>query len=414
MTDSDDVMLPNPPPSRPDHSATPVRHLVGASPAARRVAGARANPSVVGVTESVPAWLRSSAGWSWRLIVLTAAVALVFWATAQVQLVFIAVFLGLVLTSVLSPIADFYSRVMPRPLATALSLLTVILVFGGLLTYVVASVAGQWERLAEQFSTGVDQILEYLQSKPFGIDISLEQINEWIDTGRTWITDNAQNLVSQAASSAGSVVEGFAVVALSIFLTVFFVNSGTQMWRWFLGQVPENHRDRWSSAASAGWYTFSGYARGTVIIALIDGVLSFILLLILGVPLAAPLAVLVFIGAFIPLIGAPAAMIIAAVVALAANGFVTALIVTIGIALIGQLEGHILQPLIMGKQVALHPVVVALAVTAGTVVAGILGAVVAVPLVAVAWTVFSRLRGDRPQSVAETKSAGESAGQESD
>jgi predicted PurR-regulated permease PerM len=407
MTDGDDVMLPNPPPTRPEHSGPPVRHVVGASAASRRVAGARASTSVVGLSESVPAWLRSSAGWSWRLIVLTAAVALVFWATAQVQLVFIAVFLGLVFTSVLNPITDFYSRVMPRPLATGLALLSVLLVFGGLVTYVVASVAGQWERLADQFSTGVDQILEYLQSDPFGIDISLEQINEWIDTGRTWITDNADNLVSQAASSAGSVVEGFAVVALSIFLTVFFVNSGAQMWRWFLGQVPEGHRERWSSVADAGWYTFSGYARGTVIIALIDGVLAFILLLILGVPLAAPLAVLVFIGAFIPLIGAPAAMIIAAVVALAANGFVTAIIVTIGIALIGQLEGHILQPLIMGKQVALHPVVVALAVTAGTVVAGILGAVVAVPLVAVAWTVFSRLRGDRPQTVAAAEAAAE-------
>jgi len=405
MTDGDDVMLPNAPQSRPEHGTTSVRHLAGASAAARRVAGARSNPSVVGMSESVPAWLRTSAGWSWRLIALTAA--LVFWATAQVQLVFIAVFLGLVITSVLKPVADFYARVMPRPLATALALLTALLAFGGLLTYVVASVAGQWERLAEQFSTGVDQILKYLQSRPFGIDISLEQINEWIDTARSWITDNADNLASQAAASAGSVVEGFAVLALSIFLTVFFVNSGAQMWRWFLGQIPENQRERWGVAAGSGWYTFSGYARGTVIIALTDGVLSFILLVILGVPLAAPLAVLVFIGAFIPLIGAPAAMIIAAVVALAANGFVTALIVTIGIALIGQLEGHILQPLIMGKQVALHPVVVALAVTAGTVVAGILGAVVAVPLVAVAWTVFSRLRGDRPQAVAEAETQSE-------
>ncbi|GAB6937548.1 AI-2E family transporter [Isoptericola variabilis] len=347
-------------------------------------------------SENVPAWLRTSAGWSWRLIALTAAVALVFWATVQVQLVFIAVFLGLVFASVLNPVADFYAKVMPRALATALAILSAFLVLGGLLTYVVASVAGQWEQLAGQFDTGVQQILTYVESGPFGLSVTGDQINEWIDQGRQWIADNADSLVSQAAQSAGSVFEGFAIFALSIFCTVFFVASGGKMWRWFLGQIPEEHRSRWQAAAGAGWYSFSGYARGTVIIAFVDGVLAFILLTILGVPLAAPLAVLVFIGAFIPLIGAPLAMIIAAVVALAANGFVTALIVTIGIALIGQLEGHVLQPLIMGKQVALHPLVIGLGVTAGTVLAGILGAIIAVPLMAVAWTVFSTLRGDRP------------------
>ncbi|MFD6133865.1 AI-2E family transporter [Isoptericola sp. NPDC056618] len=347
-------------------------------------------------SENVPAWLRTSAGWSWRLIALTAAVALVFWATVQVQLVFIAVFLGLVFASVLNPVADLYAKIMPRALATALAILSAFLVLGGLLTYVVASVAGQWEQLAGQFDTGVQQILTYVESGPFGLSVTGDQINEWIDQGRQWIADNADSLVSQAAQSAGSVFEGFAIFALSIFCTVFFVASGGRMWRWFLGQIPQEHRNRWQAAAGAGWYSFSGYARGTVIIAFVDGVLAFILLTILGVPLAAPLAVLVFIGAFIPLIGAPLAMIIAAVVALAANGFVTALIVTIGIALIGQLEGHVLQPLIMGKQVALHPLVIGLGVTAGTVLAGILGAIIAVPLMAVAWTVFSTLRGDRP------------------
>ena len=347
-------------------------------------------------SENVPAWLRTSAGWSWRLIALTAAVALVFWATVQVQLVFVAVFLGLVFASVLNPVADLYAKVMPRPLATALAILSAVLVLGGLLTYVVASVAGQWEQLAGQFDTGIQQILQYLESGPFGLSVTVDQINEWIDQGRQWLTDNADSLVSQAAQSAGSVFEGFAVFALSIFCTVFFVASGGKMWGWFLDQIPQEHRNRWQAAAGAGWYSFSGYARGTVIIAFVDGVLAFILLTILGVPLAAPLAVLVFIGAFIPLIGAPLAMIIAAVVALAANGIVTALIVTIGIALIGQLEGHVLQPLIMGKQVALHPLVIGLVVTAGTVLAGILGAIIAVPLTAVAWTVFSTLRGDRP------------------
>ncbi len=349
---------------------------------------------VEGSRENVPAWLRTSAGWSWRLIAVVAAVALVFYATAQVRIVFVAVFLALVLTSVLRPVTDWYARVMPRPLATALALLSGILLFGGLLTYVIASVAGQWTQLAGEFDTGIQQILDILEDGPFGVSVTVDQIDDLVGQGRTWVADNAENLLSQAAQSAGSVVEGFMVIALAIFCTVFFVNSGAQMWRWFLGQIPLAYRARWHDAAAAGWYTFSGFARGTVIIALADGILAFVLLTILGVPLAAPLAVLVFIGAFIPLIGAPLAMIIAAVVALAAQGFVTAFIVTIGIALIGQLEGHVLQPLIMGKQVALHPVVVALSVLSGTVLAGILGAIIALPLVAVAWAVFSTLRGD--------------------
>lgn len=348
------------------------------------------------MSENVPAWLRTSAGWSWRLIALLAGVAIVFWATAQVRIVFVAVFLALVMTSVLRPLTALYARVMPRALATALAILSGLLVFGGMLTYVVASVAGQWEELAGQFDTGVRQIIDVLEDGPFGLSVTLEQLNQWVDQGRAWIADNADDLLSQAAQGAGSVVEAFTVLALAIFLTVFFVNSGGRMWMWFLGQIPLAQRARWHDAAAAGWYTFSGFARGTVIIAFIDGTLAFVLLTILQVPLAAPLAVLVFIGAFIPLIGAPLAMIIAAVVALAAQGFVTALIVTVGIALIGQLEGHVLQPLVMGKQVSLHPVVVALAVLSGTVLAGILGAVIAVPLVAVAWTVFSTLRGDSP------------------
>lgn len=347
-------------------------------------------------TENVPQWLRTTGGWSWRLVAVVAAVALVVYATTQVQVVFVAVFLALVLTSVFRPLAELYARVMPRVLATVLALLSGVIVFGGLLTYVVASVAGQWTRLAGEFDTGVDQILDSLQNLPFGLSVTGEQLNEWIDAGQEWLGDNAENIAGQAAERAGSVVEGLMVFALAIFCTVFFVHSGANMWRWFLGQVPARQRRRWQEAAGAGWYTFSGFARGTVIIAFIDGVLAFVLLQILGVPLAAPLAVLVLIGAFIPIIGAPLAMIIAAVVALAAQGFVTALIVTLGIAAIGQLEGHVLQPLIMGKQVSLHPVVVAVAVLSGTVLAGILGAVVAVPLVAVVWTVFSTLRGDRP------------------
>lgn len=392
-----------------DRAPASVKHLVGASREARKVAGARRNPSVVGHEDTVPSWLRSAAGWSWRLLLVVAAVALIFYATAQVQLVFVAVFLALVITSVLRPVTDVYARVMPRGLATALALLSALLFIAGLLTYVISSVAGQWEALAGEFTDGIDQIFDFLENGPLPVTITADDVNGWIENGRQWITEHGGDIASQAAASAGSVFEAFAAIALAIFCTVFFLARGKDMWTWFLNQLPARSRDSWKVAGGAGWYTFSGYARGTVIIAIIDGILAGILLAVLGVPLAAPLAVLVFIGAFIPIIGAPLAMIVAAVVALAADGVVTALIVTVGIALIGQFEGHILQPLIMGAQVSLHPVVVAISVTAGTLIAGILGAVVSVPLVAVAWSVFTRLRHKDPPMEEEVPTAKEIA-----
>ncbi|MBO0920918.1 AI-2E family transporter [Cellulomonas sp. zg-ZUI222] len=370
-----------------------VRSTAGAAgPAARKVAGGRRNPAVAGRDDTAPRWLRRSAGVSWRLLVVLAAVVVVFFATSRVTLLFIAVFLALVFTAVLRPLVELMSRAMPRGLATALSLLGGTLFFLGMLTYVGYSIATQWNDLSKQFATGIKQITDFLESGTLPFTITSEQIAAWIENGVKWIQDHAGDLVGEVAASAGSVVEGFTALALAVFCTVFFLARGAQMWTWFLNQLPARNRPTWQTAGDAGWYTFSGYTRGTVIIAITDGLLAFVLLTALRVPLAAPLAVLVLIGAFIPLIGAPAAMVVAMIVALAANGLWSALGVGVGIALIGQLEGHILQPLIMGKQVSLHPVVVALSVTAGTLTAGILGAVISVPLVAVAWAVFSRLR----------------------
>jgi predicted PurR-regulated permease PerM len=348
------------------------------------------------VDDGVPRWLRTSAGITWRLLVLLAGVALVFFATSQVQLLFVAVFIAFVFTAVLRPVVDFYSRVMPRGLATALGLLTGFLVLAGMVFYVGYSVANQWQALSRQFGDGIDQIIEFLEHGPLPVSITNEQITEWIDTGRQWLQEHAGDLAGQAAESAGSVVEVFTALALAVFCAVFFLARGQEMWTWFLNQLPRGVRDSWMTAGGAGWYTFSGYTRGIVIIAVTDGFLAFVLLSIIGVPLAAPLAVLVLIGAFIPLIGAPAAMVIAMIVALAANGPLQAAFVGLGIALIGQFEGHVLQPLVMGKQVSLHPVVVGLAVAGGTLTAGILGAVIAVPLVSVVWAIYSRFHQTDP------------------
>jgi putative heme transporter len=369
-----------------------ARSMVGASSATRKVAGARRNPAAYGADQTAPHWLRVVAGWSWRTLVVVAAVSLVFWATSRILLVFIAVFLAFVFTAVLRPLVTVLARALPRGLATALSLVLALATIAGLFTYIGLSVAGQWERLGEQFSDGIETIFQFLEDSPLNLRVTTEDVQQWLVTAQEWITENSGEIASQALTTTGSVLLVFTSLALATFCTVFFLTRGTEMWHWFLNQLPARARESWMTGGEAAWYTFSGYTRGTFIIAAADGVLALLALLILGVPLAAPLAVLVFIGAFIPLIGAPLAMVVAMIVALAANGVVNAILVGVVIALIGQFEGHILQPLVMGKQVSLHPVVVALSVTAGTLVAGILGAVIAVPLVAVAWAVFSRLR----------------------
>jgi len=384
--------------SRTERPRGASAQLAGGVRLSGRVAGAPHRPAEL---ETAPGWLRVAAGWSWRIIVVVAAVALVFWSTSKVLLLFVAIFLAMVFTSVLRPVVNWLSRAMPRALATAISLLLGIAVVAGLFTYIGVSVATQWESLGKQFSDGVQTIRDYLTRSPLHLTITDADVDRWLKQGQDWIGSHSGTIASTAVSSAGSVAEVLTAIALAIFLTVFFLTRGVPMWTWFINQLPARMRPGWHVAGGVAWGTFSGYTRGIFLVAVSDGILAAIALLILHVPLAVPLAVLVFVGAFIPLIGAPLAMVIAMVVALAANGPLTALIVGLVIAGIGQIEGHVLQPLIMGKQVSLHPVAVAIAVAGGTLIAGILGAVIAVPLVAVAWSVFSRLRTVEPPTPQE-------------
>jgi predicted PurR-regulated permease PerM len=349
-----------------------------------------------GRVETAPPWLQVSAGWSWRLLVLAAAVGLIFVSATRIQMVLIAVFIGLVLTAVLRPVADTIAKVMPRPLATTLALLGALAVVAGLFTYIGVSVAGQWERLSKQFASGIGEIADWIGRSNLPIDSSKLTAQNALQQGQDWVNQHSGQIAGTVFQGFGSVIEVFTTIALAIFLSVFFITSGRNMWVWFLNDLPIRMRPTWRTAGSAAWDTFSGYTRGVFMIAATNGTLASIGLALLKVPLAAPLGVLVFMATFIPLIGAPLAMVVAMVVALAANGVGTAVTVGLMIAGIGQLEGHVLQPLVMGRQVSLHPVAVALSVTVGTLLAGILGAVVAVPLVSVVWSVFSHLRRADP------------------
>ena len=356
--------------------------------------------------QTAPRWLRTAGGVSWRLLVVTGAVVVVFFALSKVQLVVIAVFLALVITAVLRPVVNWLSRWVARGVAVGLALLLGTAFLAGMLTYVVYSVANQWTSLSSQFGQGIDQITQWLTAGHLPFRLTNEQLTAGINQGVQWVQSHAGQIAGQAAASAGSAVEVFTAVIIATFCAIFFLARGADMWTWFLNQLPARVRKGWISAGVAGWSSFSGYTRGIVIIAVTDGLLAFIWLAVLRIPLAAPLAVLVLLGAFVPLVGAPAAMVVAMIVALATKGVVWALLVGLGIALIGQFEGHVLQPLVMGRQVSLHPIVVALSVATGGLVAGIFGAIVVVPLVSVTWAVFSHLRNlDPPMSELEVEAA---------
>ncbi|MEE6266646.1 MULTISPECIES: AI-2E family transporter [Streptomyces] len=338
----------------------------------------------------MPRPLRVAAAYGWRLLVVGAAVYVVFMALGRFHLVTLAVFLGLVLTALLEPLTDLLDRWLPRAAAVTAGLLFGIVLVLGVLSLIGANVADEWPGLRQVFTGGVARIERWLEGPPFHLQHgSLAHFQEWVSH---FVSTNRANLINTAVSGVSRLAEVLTVGALALFCSIFFLHSGGPMWRWFGGQLPERGRGTVRTAGTAAWTTFTGYTRGIVLIAATNAVLVGCALFLLGVPLVLPLAVLEFFAAFVPLIGSPVALAVAAVVALAAKGPVVALAVVLLIVVIGQLEGHVLHPLVMSRAVSLHPVVVALAVVCGGVTAGVLGAVVAVPLVSVVWSVYGTLR----------------------
>ena len=379
--------------------------LSGASPVAGERAAPRPAPSPAPSPPSVPVpvprrprsapddavyyGLRVTAGYAWRLVVVAVAVYLVFVVLGTLAFVAVAVFAGLVITALLRPLVDLLGRAVPRGVAVLSSLLLTLLVLGGVVTFIANSVAGQSARLTVQFGHGLADLERSLAGAPF--HLRAVDVGRLGEQARTWVTANTASLAGQALGGAGVAVELLTGLALAVFCSVFFLASGERIWAWVSVRLGAG-RHRWDAAARAGWATFAGYTRGVVVIAASNALLVGVALVLLRVPLALPLALLVFFAAFVPLIGAPIALAVATLVALAARGPLVAILVVVLTVVIGQIEGHILHPLVMSRAVNLHPLAVALSVASGTVLAGVIGAVVAVPLVAVAWTVWSALR----------------------
>ncbi|GGW07111.1 hypothetical protein GCM10010230_50740 [Streptomyces narbonensis] len=338
-------------------------------------------------------FLRTAAAYAWRLLIVGLLVYSLFAVLGRFHEIGVALFLGLVITALLRPVADIAAKGLPRPLAVALTLLGGIALVLGVLTLVGEAVAGERTTLVREFRDGVGRIEDWLERPPFRLHP--EALGDVQARIGQFLSSHRSALVSEAVSGAGHVVAVFTTLALALFSAVFFIHAGDRQWAWFQGQLPRSARGRVGIAGRAAWRTFTGYTHGIVLVAAVNAILVGIALWLLGVPLAVPLALLEFVAAFVPLIGSPVALAVAAVVALASQGPLVALIVVALIVVMGQIEGHLLHPLVMSWAVRLHPLVVAVSVIAGSIAAGIVGAVVAVPLVSVVWSVHTALREAR-------------------
>lgn len=373
----------------------------GGGPAGNDVAtagtGPGATPARPGggdrVVDAVPWSVQVAAAWSWRLLLIALGLAAVVLMLSVGKVLWVPVVVALLLTVLLSPVVDLLvGRLrLPRGLAAALTTIGLLAFVVGLLFVAGRQIAQGFADLWEQASVGLESLAASLADGPLGLEQA--QIDAYLDQGREQLSANSQTLVSgvlSATTTIGQVVAG-AVVAL--FCLLFFLKDGTLIWTWLLRLLPEGARLPAYEASRRGTVTLQSYARAQILVAFVDAVGIGLGAFFLGLPLALPLGVLVFLASFIPFVGAIATGAIAVLVALVDQGPGKALIMLLIVLAVQQLEGNVLQPLLLGHAVSLHPVAVILAVTAGSLAAGIVGALLAVPVAAVINTVVLYLHG---------------------
>jgi predicted PurR-regulated permease PerM len=341
--------------------------------------------------QAVPWGVRVAAEAGWRLLVLAGTVWVLMRVISAVQLVVLAFVGALLITALLQPtVARLRRRGVPRGLATALTAILGFVVMGLMGWFVTWQVMENIDNLSDQVQDGIDELRRWLLNSPF--HVTDKQINEIAKNLREAVGANTDAITSAGLEGVTVVVEALTGILLTIFSTLFLLYDGKRIWEWTLKLVPAAARPGVAGAGPRAWRTLTAYVRGTVIVALIDAIFIGLGIYFLDVPMAVPLAVFIFLFAFVPLVGAVVSGALAVVVALVTQGVFTAVMTLVVVLAVQQIEGHILQPFILGRAVRVHPLAVVLSVATGGLVAGIGGAVVAVPLVAVTNTVAGYLR----------------------
>ena len=356
--------------------------------------------------DAVEPFVRKAAAWSWRLLVILAAMLALMWLIQRLQVIVVPLALAVMVTALMVPVVDWLDRRgMARGGAVALVLLGGFAVFGGILTFVVSQFISGLPDLVEQVTRSIDNATRWLIEGP--AHLSREQIDKAGDTAVKALQDNQEKLTSGALSTAATLTEIVTGALLMFFTLIFLLYGGRNIYAYLTTIVPARARERVRDAGRAGFNSLIGYVRATFLVALVDAVGIGTGLAIMGVPLALPLASLVFLGAFIPLVGAVVSGFLAVVIALLAKGVIYALI-TLGLIIaVLQLEAHVLQPLVMGRAVSIHPLAIVLAISTGAVLAGIVGALLAVPVLAFLNSAIRVLAAPNPAAEAAQLEAGE-------
>ena len=326
--------------------------------------------------------MRTAAAWSWRFLVVVAAIGVVVWLVIQLRLLVIPLLIGVLLAALLVPYATWLQRRLrfPRWLAISMAMLTLIGVLTALIWLVVAQVRAGWPSLRDRSVIAFDEFLTWL-STTFGV--SSDEITSWLDAIVAELDFSTEGpLVTGALSVGSTAAEILAGTVLVLFSLLFFLIDGRGIWGFVVRLFPRKARLAVDGAAHAGWLTITNFSKVQIFVAFVDAVGIGLIAWLLGLPLALPIAVAVFLASFVPFVGAIVTGALAVVIALVYNGPFIALLMLAGVVLVQQIEGNVLQPLVMGPAVRVHPVAVVFAVAAGGLIAGIPGTLFAVPIVA--------------------------------
>ena len=356
-----------------------------------RASGAAGAPGAHGA--EVPRWLQTGAAWSWRLLLLAIAAYIVARVAAVLYLVVVPCAAAILLTALLQPLTGRLRRAGLGPLgATWCTLLLAIAALAGAVFLVTNRVQAEYPTLVNQFKHTTTQVQSWLAGPPFHLRTgSLQRLSNDVVK---YLGQHKSLVEGTVVTGSRIVVEILAGVVLCFFVSFFLIKDGDRIWAWLTGRLEAERRRRTDLAGHAAWQAIVYYVRGTVVVAAIHATVMGITLTIIGAPLVAPLALFMFLAAFVPLVGMLVAGGLAILVVLATKGWIAALILFGILVVMNQLEGHLLQPQVVGKMVRLHPLAVILVLAVGGVVAGIAGAVVAVPITAAVTSAARALRDD--------------------
>ncbi|MEV6716442.1 AI-2E family transporter [Lentzea sp. NPDC051208] len=334
------------------------------------------------ISGRVPKLLRVSAALSWRFVVVVAALYVVAYVFGFLASIVIPVAIALLLAALLSPgVSKLVEWRVPRGVAVTVMMIIGLGVLGGVLTFVISEFSRGLPELQSQVAASLDTIQTWLKDGP--AHLSDQQLQNYVNEIVKTIKENQAEITSGALTTAATLGELLTGLLLALFTLIFFLHDGDGIWRFVTRAVPRDVRQRLDVAGRRGFSSLVSYVRATAVVAIVDAVGVGVGLAIIGVPLVVPLSALVFLGAFIPIIGAVFTGAVAVLIALVTNGPIAALVVLAVLIGVMQLESHVLQPLLLGRAVKLHPLAVVLAIAGGLVTGGIAGALLAVPLLAV-------------------------------